>query len=248
MVRINRIAHHVGLYFNRFRYNILLNRKLAMIEAIAVIVLLGRASAEGAEVFPPGFNPVILSLLEKWYSVSGSFFKGLPAGNPKMYSYWVLMLPFQFALWIFLTAISYTIAKAHTSKASFGNLLICLGIANIPLINWWFYPGCEATFVTIPHELHLDLLPPYVHNAPIPPISPIEHYWGYRAFGFICMLWSAALIWAVIKRELGVKRRAALLAAIPWFLYFAFLVVRSLRYNLIMQTMIDMGGYHGGLL
>ncbi|MBO8182355.1 MAG: hypothetical protein H0Z28_06130 [Archaeoglobus sp.] len=205
----------------------------------------------------------IAPLVDKIYGFFGYAFSPdvalmhrMPAENPIyplpvwMISLWSFSVAYTLFYWFSLTSITYGIGRlfgrngineGSGRSGSFVRLLTWTGIAHIPMINWWFYVGCEMLYEIVRQEMYLGLTPPYTVSAvetsvptplgSLPNFVPVEGFWFGYGIGVAFLMLTILLIYGFVKRELGLDPLRTLIAILPWIAYFGFLLVGSLNVN-----------------
>ncbi|GEM_PF-5144193 len=249
-------------------------KNLPLIEAVIVMIITSRAIAEGIEIFPYSINKFLVDLAVSWsyiiapiideaYRSVGYLFcpdvaliHKLPEENPTyplcvwMPTLWLFTIIYTFTYWLIFTAITYGIGKVLGGKGTFLRLLACTGIAHIPLINWWFYVGCEMMYEIVQQEIYLSLLPPYYASVAktkiptpwgwLPNLIPIEGFWFGYATGIAFMILTIALMYGLVKRELKLNTLRTLMSIPHWIVYLlGFVLIGSLNINDIEMILND---------
>jgi len=146
------------------------HRNLPLIEAVAVMIIISRAMAESIEIFPQSVSKYLVKIAHSWahlvapivdkiygslgyvFSPDVALLHKFPHSNPTypapvwVFSLWSFSLLFTFLYWISLTLATYSLGKVLGGRGRFLRLLTWTGIAHIPMINWWFYVGCEMLY------------------------------------------------------------------------------------------------------
>jgi len=169
-------------------------------------------------------------------------------------SIWTFTLTWIICTYLGLTLISYLIAKIWSKNVSYEEMLFWIGIAFIPLINWWFYVGSETMFEILPQRIFIDIFPPYKNVITVeeaigkPNVLAIEQYWDMWSIGFICLIWSAILMTGFISNYLRTNIKKTLIILLPWYLYFILLIIGSLNIYDIVYWLRKLGAWEYGLL
>ncbi len=246
-----------------------LYRNLPFIEAVAVMLIISRAMAESVEIFPYSVSKIIVNLANKWaytvaplvdriygffgyaFSPDVALIHKMPAENPIyplsvwMISLWSFSIAYTLLYWLSFTSITYGIGKVfdrnggNGGNGSFVRLLTWTGIAHIPMINWWFYVGCEMLYEIVRQEMYLSLNPPYYVSVvetsiptplgSLPNFVPIEGFWFGYGIGVAFLMLAILLIYGFVKRELRLDPLKTLIAILPWLIYLGFLLFGSLN-------------------
>jgi hypothetical protein len=240
-----------------------LYKNLPFVEAVAVMLIISRAIAESVEIFPYSVSKMVVNLANDWayaiapfvdnaygylgypFSPDVALIHKMPPENPIyplsvwMISLWSFSILYTFSYWFSFTSVTYGIGKAFGRKVSFIKLLTWTGIAHIPMINWWFYVGCEMLYEIVRQEMYLGLSPPYYLSTvetrvptplgSLPNFVPIEGFWFGYGIGVAFLLLAIMLIYGLVKHELKLDPLRTLIAILPWIVYFAFLLAGSLN-------------------
>ena len=253
MKYLNRIYEEGNREFSSPIY-----RNLPFIEAVAIMVIISRAMAESVEIFPYSVSKAIVSLANNWaltvapivdriYGFLGYVFSPevalihkMPPENPIypfsvwMISLWSFSLAYTFSYWFSFTSITYAIGRFFGRKGSFLKLLTWTGIAHIPMINWWFYNGCEMLYEIVRQKIYFASMTAVETSVPtplgsLPNFVPIEGFWFGYGIGVAFLMLTIVLLYGFVKRELNLTPSKALVAIIPWIAYLLFLLVGSMN-------------------
>ncbi len=246
-------------------------RNLPLLEAVTVMMVISRAIAESIEIFPYSVSKYLVQIAYSWtyavapviddvYSSIGYIFspdvalmRKLPHENPLypspvwVISLWSFSVTYTFIYWFSLTLATYGIGKIFKGRGQFLRLLIWTGIAHTPMINWWFYVGCEMLYEIVREEIYMSLLPPYYKSAVrtevptpwgnLPNFVPVEGFWFGYGFGVAFMLLTILLIYGLVKKELGLNNSKTLISILPWIAYLSLILVGSLNIEEIVNAL-----------
>jgi len=246
-------------------------KSLPFIEAVTVMILVSRGTAEATELFPYSISSFLVDIAVKWcltiapyvnaiYSALGypfapdvTLMHKYPVENPIyptpvwMFSLWTFSIVYTFGYWIILTLVTYYIGRFLGGKGSFVKLLTWIGIAHIPIINWWFYNGCEMLYEIVQQEIYLSLTPPYYKSATkieiptpwgkLPSYLPIEAYWAGYAFALGSIVITVGLVIASIYLEHKLNIIKTVISASPWLIYLILIVLGSLNISEICSVL-----------
>ena len=180
MKYLDRIYEEASKEFGKPYY-----RNLPFIEALAIMIIVGRGMAESIEIFPYSVNRLLVSMANRWaystaplideiygrlgyiFSPDVALMHKLPSENPLyplpvwMISLWSFTICYTLAYWLLFTSVTYLLGRLIGGRGSFIRLLTWLGISHIGMINWWFYAGCEMLYELVEQEIYLNPIPPY---------------------------------------------------------------------------------------
>jgi len=265
---LSRLFSELEAEFARYRDP---KRNLPLIEAVSVIILISRAMAESVEIFPQSVSRLLVSAADSWawsvaplidriygslnyvFSPDVCLSHLMPPEAPTyplpvwMISLWSFSLLFTFSYWLLLTAATYGIGRALGGRGSYLRLLTWTGIAHIPLINWWFYVGCEMLYEIVRQEIYMSLLPPYSPSAvgtsvptpwgSLPNFAPVEGFWAGYGFGVAFMIMTLLLLYGFVGRELELPSSKVLISLTPWIIYMALLLTGSMNIEEIVRAL-----------
>jgi len=264
----NRIFEEASEEFEKGKLN-----SLPFIEALAVMIIVSRGMAEAIEIFPYSISKFLVNLAYNWslyttpfidrvyksigylFAPDVSLIPHFPPNNPKyplcswMISLWLFSILYTFSYWFILTGVSYLLCRTLRGKGSYFKLLVMIGLAHIPMINWWFYTGCEMLYEIVQQHVYLSITPPYYKSAVkiyiptplgnLPSYLPIEGFWAGFGFGVYSMILTIGLIIVFIKRSMNINYKQSFLASLPWLIYLILILIGSLNVNEITAILND---------
>lgn len=235
------------------------------------MVIISRAISESVEIFPYSVNKFIVETSTRWaYAIAPiidrvyrglgyplapdvSIIRKLPVENPKyplcvwMVSLWTFSVIYTFTYWTLSTLTTYSIGRILGGRGSLLRLFTLIGIAHIPMVNWWFYVGCEMMYEIVEQEIYLNLLPPYYGSAVktvihtpwgnLPTLVPIEGFWLGLGFGVGFALLTLLLLYGFVKLELGLSKFKTLVTIAPLVGFIVFIVVGAFNIDEIVHML-----------